>query len=312
MTSTATEIFVTNFRRDRVRFAVAIALILLGIFLIGLPRLLPPLREASWVDSLIIPGVLLLFIVIPFLLVVIPRAFFHQPQRLEIDANGLVITKGKRTARYLWNDITTCDVIEKDPGEEVGSIAGAQMGGSAGGFVGGVLAFYLSRWFGDMLGGKVDTRNTTTITLKTSDGQRYMLDRRLSPWLPLLERLPAAVTQAWSQQYIERLNHHQSVDVRDPQGKLVATLTADTIANHETPVAWTLITSLTYEVGKLALRTDQPGVYLLRFNVDGNSVQGKALVETIRAKSPAVREAQARKQQLKDKPLWNPRSSDET
>jgi hypothetical protein len=86
------------------------------------------------------------------------------------------------------------------------------------------------------------------------------------------------------------------------------TLTAATIANHQQAIPWEAVKDLTYESGQLAVRTTQPGLYSMRFKVEGESVRGKALATTIRAQAPVLRAEMERKEKFADKPLWSPRS----
>jgi hypothetical protein len=302
------EIFVTNLRKDRLWFAVCAAAVLLGLFILRLPVWLPPRREASWLDALFFPALICLFIAVPFLIVFFFRAFLHMSQRLEVNADGIVLTRRGKTRRYTWDDITDVVVSEKDAGEQAGAAAGEQLGGAVGGFLGGVLAFYAARFLGEAFSGKMDTRTTTTMLIQTSDGEKYRFDRRMSPWFRLLELLPETIRRVWSERYIQHMANNEDVSLQDSKGALIAMLTTTTLANHQQAIPWDAAQSVTYEEGQLAVRTSQPGLYSLRFQLEGGSVRGKALADTIRAKAPAVREALERQQKLAAKPLWNPRS----
>jgi hypothetical protein len=302
------EIFATNIRKDRLWFALCAAVVLLALFMLRLPALLPPRREASWVDALIIPAIIILVLAAPALLVLFPRAFLHRQQQLEIQDDGLTLSRGKKTKRYSWDDIKDVIVFEKDVGKETGTAIGGQIGGLPGGFIGGVLSYALGNLLGEQLSGKMDTRKTTTMTIQTSDGQKYKFDSRTSSWFHLLELLPETVSRVWSERYIRQLKNNEDVLVNDSTGVPTATLTGTKIANHQQAVPWEAVTDVIYESGQLAVRTSQPGLYSMRFNVDGGSVRGKALVVTIRAQAPVLQAELERKQKFADKPLWSPRA----
>ena len=255
-------------------------------------------------------SLLILVLAIPALLVLFPRAFLQRRQQLEINDAGIAITRGENRRDYAWDDITDVVVIEKDVGKDTASAVGGQLGGLPGGFVGGVLSYFAAEVLGDTFSGRTDTRKTTVITIKTSDGQKYQLDRRMTPWFRLLELFPPTISRLWTERYIRELNNNQDVLVNSSTNAKdrVATLTPSTIANHQQSIPWEAVKDITYEEGQLALRTTQPGLYSMRFNLEGGSVRGQALANTVRAQSPTLRAELERKEKFADKPLWSPRS----
>lgn len=222
-------------------------------------------------------------------------AFFYGRREIVVEPERIIITKRRQTWHYTWDMISDLSIGDSLKGHDIGSpdikLSGPVLGENAaetwGAYFGTWLAYLAKK-------GSLSPHIVGTVVIRTIDGRKHEFDDRVSYLKDLCLTLAEHYTSALSAKQLDTMTKGNHVVLYDSNGQRSVVMTPYSLANDRDEIPWEAVLDIQEEEGQLIINTANEQQSRMQFNVLTISLQGMALIRTIRAKSPALRAKEQR------------------